>query len=55
MSRDIPPLPWSDPYRLWFAGSLMAAVVAASAVYGIVGSLVRGWPETFTNGSHDAP
>jgi hypothetical protein len=54
MSRDIPPLPWGDPTRLWFAGSLFAFALAASAVYGIVGALVRGWPEPFTNGDHDA-
>jgi hypothetical protein len=49
MSRDIPPLPWTDPCRLFFVGSIFAACIAASAVYGIVGSLVRGWPEPFTS------
>jgi hypothetical protein len=48
MTRDIPPLPWSDPARLWFAGSLVAAAIAASAVLGIVQALTRSWPETFT-------
>lgn len=47
MSRDIPPLPWSDPYRLWYAAALMAGAITASAVVGIV-SAIRGWPETFT-------
>jgi hypothetical protein len=46
-SRDIPPLPWTDVTRLWFAGSIFAAAIAASAVVGIVSAL-RGWPETFT-------
>jgi diadenosine tetraphosphatase ApaH/serine/threonine PP2A family protein phosphatase len=48
MSRDVPPLPWTDPTRLWFAGSLMAFALAASAVVGIVNTLTRTWPETFT-------
>jgi hypothetical protein len=56
MSRDIPPLPFSDPVRLWFAGSLFAFAIAASAVVGIVGAITRSWPETFTTGgNHDAP
>jgi uncharacterized protein (DUF697 family) len=53
MSRDIPPLPWTEPCRLWFAGALFAAAIAASAVYGITSAIVRGWPETFTTGDHD--
>jgi hypothetical protein len=48
MTRDIPPLPWSDPARLWYCAALMASVVAASAVLGIVQAITRGWPETFT-------
>jgi len=48
MTRDIPPLPWTDPYRLWFAGAVFAAAIGASAVVGIVGAITRGWPETFT-------
>ena len=55
MTRDIPPLPWSDPTRLWLAAAIFTGAIAASAVYGVIGALVRGWPETFTNGSHDAP
>jgi hypothetical protein len=47
MSRDIPPLPWTEPARLFYVGALFAAAVAASAVVGIVSAL-RGWPETFT-------
>jgi hypothetical protein len=55
MTRDIPPLPWSEPCRLWFAGALFAAAIAASAVVGIVGALTRSWPETFTtDGGGDA-
>lgn len=34
-------------YRLWFAGSIFAAAIAASAVYGIINTVVRGWPEQF--------
>ena len=48
MTREIQPLPLSDPTRLWLAGALFAAAVAASAVVGIVGALTRAWPETFT-------
>jgi hypothetical protein len=48
MTRDIPPLPWTEPARLFYVGALFAAAVAASAVVGIVGVLTRSWPETFT-------
>jgi hypothetical protein len=48
MTREIPPLPFADPTRLWFAGALFAAAIAASAVLGIVQAVTRGWPETFT-------
>jgi hypothetical protein len=48
MTRDIPALPWGDPVRLWFAGSIFAACIAASAVYGVVSSITRSWPEPFT-------
>jgi hypothetical protein len=53
MTRDIPPLPWTDPTRLWLAGALFAAAIAASAVVGIVGALARGWPEPFTTDPKD--
>jgi hypothetical protein len=53
MSRDIPPLPWSDPSRLWMAASVMCLAVAASAVYGITSAIARGWPETFTTDLKD--
>jgi hypothetical protein len=45
--------PAFQPYRLWFAGSLFAAAIAASAVVGIVNALTRGWPETFTTDPKD--
>jgi hypothetical protein len=48
VTRDLPPLPWSDPTRLWFAAALMASAIAASAVLGIVQAVTRSWPETFT-------
>lgn len=55
MSRDIPALPWTDPYRLWFVAATFAACIAASAVYGALSAVFRGWPETFTSdGAHDA-
>jgi hypothetical protein len=47
VTRDVPTLPWTDP-RLWFALSIMAGCIAASAVYGIVGTILRGVPEPFT-------
>lgn len=48
MSRDVPRLPWTDVTRLWFAGSIFALAIAASAAVGIVNVLTRSWPETFT-------
>lgn len=44
---------WADdsliqPYRLWMAGSIFAAVIAASAFIGVIRTITRGWPETFT-------
>lgn len=35
-------------YRLWFAGALFAGAIAASAAYGVISTIVRGWPEHFT-------
>jgi len=34
--------------RLWYAGSLFAFAIAVSAVYGIINTMVRGWPDQFT-------
>lgn len=53
MSRDIPPLPLTDPVRLWYFASFAMAAVAASAVYGLIGAVVRAWPETFTTEQGD--
>ena len=53
MSREIPPLPWSDPYRLWFVAAVFTGAIAASAVVGIVNVITRGWPETFTTDPGD--
>lgn len=48
MSRDIPALPWTDPVRLWFAGSLAMAAIALAAIYGGIGVVLRNVPEPFT-------
>ncbi len=55
MSRDVPRLPWTELTKLWFVAALRAGCIAASAVYGVIGSLIRGWPEqTTSDGAHDA-
>lgn len=48
MTRDIPPLPWTDPVKLWFVAAIFTGALAAATVVGIVNTLTRSWPETFT-------